>query len=311
MRPPTRLQDAWHDLLRQEREEAGPKPTADGTLFRISDSMSCHRKRTLAAHGVAPTNEIDGDSLSNFEAGTLWHEGYQRAAAKLLGAELEVPVSFKPEVSLSGHADGLYWLPTDSYWDEYPQRVVLEIKTTKEKGWYLRTLGKFDPTYKKTHGDPGPAVEHITQAALYAIGLDADFIHLVYINKNTGRSRDTATNWKVDPKEELDCDGEWFFELDEELPFLDAPPGLPWTPRLLAQAELTAVYELSSWHRDGMVTAREVPWVGNIDYVLKPGETPKDAPKGTNAFYQCGTCPFNDLCRSLPAGPVPLSEVQR
>ena len=43
------VQKEWTDNQIRLRDEAGPKPTAFNTPFRVSDSGACIRKRTFSA----------------------------------------------------------------------------------------------------------------------------------------------------------------------------------------------------------------------------------------------------------------------
>ena len=46
------VQKEWMDHQVRLRDEAGPKPTAFDTPFRVSDAGACIRKRTFAALGA-------------------------------------------------------------------------------------------------------------------------------------------------------------------------------------------------------------------------------------------------------------------
>lgn len=277
--PPTALKDAWHDLLREEREALGPKPTADGTLFRASSALSCHRQRVLAATEVDKTEDVSDDSLRAFRRGTETHEELQRVITDKWGGQVEVMASYKDQgIELSGSADGAFY----DLGEPYNARVLAEIKTTKRFGFYLMTHGAGDPRWAP-QAPTGPKPEYVTQAALYALSpqIGAEYVHIIAVCKDD------------------DQIAEWFYHLDDKIESCGGH-----TPRELAERDLATVKELTALVADGTLPGRFIPGHGTVD----------DPPKHHAARgkpWNCRFCDWNSLCRALPAGRVPLSEVSR
>ena len=171
------VQKEWTDDQIRRRDEEGPKPTAFGTPFRVSDAKACIRKRTLSGFGAIESDEFSSQTYMAFEIGNAVHASIQ-AALECDGNgwyfESEVPLDLT-EVSkkvglgvesfaLSGHCDGII---TNI---EQNTRTILEIKTVSG---YAAKLAWSN----------GPKREHIAQAGLYALGAEADSILIVYVAK--------------------------------------------------------------------------------------------------------------------------------
>jgi hypothetical protein len=74
-----------------------------------------------------------------------------------------------PEFEMTGQCDGIRRLKN--------LRGVLEFKTIKSDGWHE----KYGPL---------PLPEHVNQANIYALAFKADFINLIYINKDTAEDKE-------------------------------------------------------------------------------------------------------------------------
>lgn len=157
------LMDQW--LLDREAEE-GPKPTATGSLLRMSQAGMCARQIAFQAVGVPEDFELEAGVLFTFDVGRHWHERIQQLAQEHLGAETEVKCTLEPEFPVSGSADFVY--------GDY----VGEIKTVAGYAYGLATGRIWQES------GPGPKEEHLLQAGMYAKALDKPNIHIVYIDKD-------------------------------------------------------------------------------------------------------------------------------
>ena len=114
------VQKEWMDNQIRLRDEAGPKPTAFNTPFRVSDSGACIRKRTLSALDAMESDEFSSQTYMAFEIGNAVHKSIQDALdcdGNGWYFESEVPIDLTEvskkvghgieEFGLSGHCDGI------------------------------------------------------------------------------------------------------------------------------------------------------------------------------------------------------------
>lgn len=150
--------------------EEGPKPTALGTRMRISDAGSCERQRWYKGMGFDESETPDMQTLLAFHVGNSIHEFVQEAFQRQavmggVSVDCEVPVDCRQfGVDLSGSADLVV-----TYSDGH--KVVVEFKSASAYG---SKLAKSEPKR-----------EHVAQAGLYADGLGAQEIMIVYVAKET------------------------------------------------------------------------------------------------------------------------------
>jgi len=158
-------------FLRTEREQEGRRPTACGTPLRGSSAWNCARRIGFEVARVSECEALPYETLIAFHLGRAMHERVQSGLHSLWPEfESEVVCDLRPlGYDLSGHADGLMI--------EGDKRVVVEIKTMTAYPFKLAMKGG------KTEA-PGPKIEHLLQSGIYAYGLHADGVHLVYISKD-------------------------------------------------------------------------------------------------------------------------------
>jgi hypothetical protein len=150
--------------------EEGPKPTALGTRLRVSDAGSCERQRWYKASGFEECETPDLQTLLAFHVGNSIHDFVQEAFVRQAKAggvsvDVEVPVDCRPlGVDMSGSADLVV-----TYQDGH--KVVVEFKSASAYGSKL--------------AKEAPKREHVAQAGLYARGLGANAIHIVYVAKES------------------------------------------------------------------------------------------------------------------------------
>lgn len=150
--------------------EDGPKPTALGTKMRVSDAGSCERQRWYKGMNFDESETPDMQTLLAFHVGNSIHEFVQEAFQRQavmgdVSVDCEVPVDCRPlGADLSGSADLVV-----TYSDGH--KVVVEVKSASAYGSKL--------------AKEAPKREHVAQAGLYARGLGAQEIMIVYIAKET------------------------------------------------------------------------------------------------------------------------------
>ena len=150
--------------------EEGPKPTALGTRMRVSDAGSCERQRWYKGMDFDESEAPDLQTLLAFHVGNSIHdfvqEAFQRQAVMGgVSVDCEVPVDCRSlGVDLSGSADLVV-----TYSDGH--KVVVEFKSASAYGSKLAKVA--------------PKREHVAQAGLYARGLGANGVMIVYVAKET------------------------------------------------------------------------------------------------------------------------------
>jgi len=218
---------------------------------------------------VPATNEPGTETLIAFQLGTAMHDFCQDAMDALwTDFEREVVVDLRPMgFNVSGHAD---WVYSMGEIDGSPRRLVGELKTMKSY------------PFKIAQRDGEPKLEHVAQAAIYAIGLEADGIHMVYICKETGMRRDG-----IHPGQIL----EWILSMD------DVIEGE--TIRDIGMGELYRMQRVWDRVQQGVIPERDIPGYGPVDNPpLYHGE---------GHPWNCRYCNHRDACAPLPTEGVPVT----
>lgn len=268
--------DEWYTYKLRQEEEVGPKPTAANTLLRCSDAGSCERQRGFNAINAKPTEHRSAETMLAFELGNAIHESLQEMMLQLDGfnTAIEVPVDLSGwGVSLSGHCDAVI---TNSE----GKCMVVEIKTMSGYGAVRHFVG-------------GPKREHVAQAGLYAAGLDADAILIIYVAKEAAYRKSLS----VRPGQIM----QWYYELDEEV-YPDE------SVRDVMQMELNRFARVESELSknrlpEPLVQDEETLEMFRVDL---PG--PFDQPS-KHHHWECRYCVYNSAC--VEHGPLTdLSEVE-
>jgi hypothetical protein len=251
-------------FLRLEQDREGDKPTACGTALRGSESYGCSRKIAFRAAGVPKAHQFTDQTLLAFKIGNTLHELLQDAMTALWAEfKPEVVVDLRPlGFDMSGSADGVYSIGDDT--------LVLEIKTKSSFGFKLAK--------KADHPDEGELV----QAAMYALGLGAQAVHLVYLAKE-GAYRDG-----VKPGELL----EWRYRLTDDFEGLG-------TVEELATNELWRQQQIADQVSDFVIPERDIPGHGVVD--SPPPWQGKGQP------WNCRYCDYRNHCAALPTEETPVS----
>ena len=279
------VQREWMDHQVRLRDEAGPKPTAFGTPFRVSDSGACIRKRTFSAFGAMESDEFSSQTYMAFEIGNAIHKSIQDALecdGNGWYFESEVPIDLTEvskkvglgieEFGLSGHCDGIITQNGSGI------KTIVEIKTVS--GYAAKLAWRY-MRGGKGGNDAGPKREHVAQATLYALGVEAESIMLVYVAKESDyRSGIKAGDIM-----------QWEFGLHETTDYWNGQ-----TPYDIAMDELRHFQYANRYHRKGLVAPAYVP-DDNGDLVLvhdRPGYMQKGGKP-----WNCAYCNYNTTCRSL------------
>jgi hypothetical protein len=270
------VQKQWMDRQVRLRDEEGPKPTAFGTPFRVSDAGACIRKRTFSAAKAFESDEFSSQSYMAFEIGNAIHESIQAAMDECGNGwlfEAEVPIDLTEitkkvghgfeSFGLSGHADGVISEAGGSGW-----KAILEVKTVS--GYAAKLAWP-------SGNDAGPKREHVAQAALYALGVEAESILIVYVSKES------------DLHEETD----WF---GGQTPYdiaIDELRHFQYAARFFANDEIAPAFVPDDHGELKLIHDR-----------------PEYQQKGAKP-WNCAYCNYNTTCRSLSEHEVSVDLVQR
>ena len=262
--------------LRNNFRAEGVKPTACDTANRCSDVWGCNRASGLKAAQVPPYHEPNDKTLHALKDGNVKHEEIQEAVAKFdSSAQTEVLCDLRPfGFDMSGSADLVFEHSTG-------EKCIGEIKTGSS---FVIKLVKHHNSAK---------VEHAVQAALYAIALGLDSVHIVYYSKESNFIDKTETGEMP----------EFHYYLDE--PFgvwsnLKDEPNFDMTLRELALEEAERLQSVSDLVLDDVVPGRWVKGFGIVDYPLDFGE--KGQP------WNCSFCSYSALCQQMPTGAVSIDD---
>ena len=257
--------------LHEEREEEGHRPTAFGTLGRGSMAGGCDRALAFDMMSAEPSEEILDSTLMAFKTGQHLHDLVQASMRRQHDMDCEVPVDLRPlGYPISGHVDGVYVLENLT--------IVAEIKTKKAYPMKLARRKRI------------PELHEVQQAGMYAMGVGADAIHLIYYAKdNAGTAR------KPQDFVEAGETVEWLLFMDEPV------PGDGRTVEQIATAEATRITSIAGQVEDGMIPERFIPGYGTVPVLPYPGSM--DAP------WRCRYCDYWGLCDTLPAEQVPAATV--
>jgi len=274
-------------FLRLQREAKGPKPTACGTPLRGSQAGGCTRGTAFEIARIPPSNLPDDATLIAFRIGDAMHALLQEAMhAMWPDFESEVKVDCRPlGFDLSGHADGVWMLGDDKVVDEYKTQSSFAFGLAKKSN--------------------APKIKHVQQAAMYALGLGADQIRLVYLAKE-GSYRDGAKpgqllvwRWRMDgPAVEQDEHGNDL--LDDK-----GNPSVLFDGQTIEQIGIAELWRLQAvWDevKEGVVPARDVPGFGLVD--VPPPYITEKASKGQP--WNCRYCWHRDLCAVHPTEAMPV-----
>lgn len=290
-----------------ESEKDDDKPTALGTRFRHSDAGKCARAIGYVAAGVPKSDPMDLTGVWNTSLGTLIHELWQEALAEAYpDAEVETKVGHD-DLDGSGHIDAVIRLAgagevhsipdTDadpgggSYADDLV--IAYELKTVGGYAFKAST-GKI----RKSTPPEGPKPEHVLQAALNGLGVDADEVVVGYLAKETLSKKVGAGL----PDERKFC-AEWTFPRDVYEP--------------LAIAEKARINGILRLVDKGTLPARKFPAaiLSARAEIVNPstGRWEEHNAAGvltdSGNWWACDYCSFQTTCSTTERGRVTIASV--
>lgn len=273
------------ERMAANNDAAGPKPTAFGTRARHSDAGKC--ARAIAFRALGATGEpMDLPGTWVTSLGTLIHEAWQEALSQAFPDALIEPRLRIDGLDASGHADAVVSLDD--------RKVLVELKTT----------GGF--SYKKKVGErgnpEGPSYDHILQASLNGLAVDADEVVIAYI-ATEAISRQVAS-YRPHLTELTRFVAEWTYSRDEYEP--------------LARAEMARLQGILDLVDGGELPRRIIPTPelpkGHeiVDPLTGRWEVRSEVGiEDTGSFWACLYCPFAEACAATESGRVPIPQQLR
>jgi len=265
MRYTSTASDAFAKYLQDKREADGPKETAAGTLLRCSDAQNCLRQRGFAAAKFPEVHSIDTTVLLAFSLGTSMHELLQESIGNSYEGEFEAVVDLSATgVSLSGSADGVVEVDGETRLLEIKTMSAYPFKLAKESGL--------------------PKRQHVTQAALYAIGFpEVTKLWMVYLAKESAFRGHKAGEML-----------EFLIGLDEEI--IDG-----YTPRQIAEIELEHFRSVQKDLSEDMLPDAILFDDNGADMLI---EKPP-AYGSSKGQWQCRFCRYQSICEAV--GPTEVT----
>lgn len=266
----------------KRNEAVGPKARASTSArFRHSDAGKCSRAIAFAALDLPPSDPMDLAGVWNTSLGTEIHELWQAAVAELWpGAELEPKVTTIDGAG-AGHIDAV--LDVDG------RRIAVELKSSGGYAFKAST-----GTARKGTPAEGPKHEHIIQAALNGLAVDADEIVIAYLAKECLSVNVAARFGATELGRFL---AEWSMDRDTYEP--------------IARAEEARIRGILDLLDDGTLPAREIPSpeVPQGAEIVDPSAgrwEQKDRDGNlvdTGTYWACkGYCPHATRCATTPSG---------
>lgn len=281
------------------------KPTALGTPFRHSDAGKCARALGYSAAGIPASDPMDLSGVWNVGIGQRFHDYWQEVLPDWVldrVADLfpdrpvdHVDVKCEPKVATvgadgSGHIDAVIVV---TFMDGSTYTVAYELKTIGGYG-YKAAVG----AARKGTPAEGPKADHILQAALNGLAVDADEIVIGYLAKEAV-SVNVAARFGLEVLERFCC--EWTI------------PRSVFEP--MAREEAVRVARVLELVEEGSLAPRRTPsempkgaevvdpatgaWTHVVD-----GETVE-----AGSFWGCGYCKYQTFCATTEPGLIPLSSV--
>jgi hypothetical protein len=261
------------------------KPTALGTRVRHSDAGKCARAIAYTAAGIPKSDPMDLTGVWNTSLGTLLHEKWQDAlVARWPDAEIEPKVGH-PDLDASGHLDAIIRTAD--------KVIVYELKTIGGFG-FKAAVGKM----RKGTPAEGPKREHVLQAALNGIAVDADEVVIGYLAKEC-----ISINAGLDLTELGRFAAEWTYSREEYEP-----------AAIVEKARLNGILDLVD---KGELAARKFP-----PGALPPGAEITDPARGmwtvtddegtitnTGTYWACAYCSHRTVCASTEPGRISIESV--
>lgn len=179
-------------IAERDAREARHDPLPDVLHASASSAGGCSRAIGFRVAGIELSDPITPDALVNFYIGDSVHDVVQKA---IVGHWPDSTTEVTGIIGdfLSGHCDVLYTA-------EDGKKVVCEIKTVSDFAFELATgiPLKSNGRWKKKQPDPpqGPKTEHLLQASIYALMLEAEYLAIVYVRKTAAKDEPVLKEWR-------------------------------------------------------------------------------------------------------------------
>jgi hypothetical protein len=247
--------------------------TGPATRLRASDSLVCARRLGFRLFGTPP-DIVDDWSPEARAKGQAVDRLVKDVLVRRHSARADVHFDFLPDVPLEGIGDAIY--PLDE------GLVAVEVKSTTTKK-LMGVLGNWRST------PAGPEASWVCQAALLALAVGAELVHIIVVASDDNDNRHPPA--------------EWVIGLDDDLVHLPiagtGPEGVTAeTARRLATRELRRQHNILNVVTAGTLPRREIPGYGLVLY------PPSRSQEGADP-WTCRFCPYQPSCSALGADERP------
>lgn len=273
------------------------KPTALGTPFRHSDAGKCARAISFTAAGIPASDLMDLTGVWNTTLGSLIHLKWQEALLDRY-PEADIEVTCRTDgTDGSGHIDAVVKVPQDGDIEQIGpyHTIAIELKTIGGYG-YKAAVG----AARKGTPAEGPKTEHIMQAALNGMAVDADEVIIAYLSKET-ISVNVAERFGISELERFCC--EWTFTRQQFEP--------------IAIDEAKRVDQILKMVKSGKLAPRHTPEMPKGARIIDPTTgawTLEDEREGTTydtgSYWGCGYCKYRTVCADTGSGAIPITDVK-
>lgn len=310
--PPDAHPRFGHLLAQRWSDEDEPLARAHpDARFRHSDAGNCARAIAYAALNLPASNPMDlaGHWVTNL--GRIIHEAFQDELEKVYGPEVAVEVKVH-EGERAGHVDAVVSIPRvvtpeavalpDSdgealMWDDANGPYVISIEYKSAGGYkYKLAVGE--------RGAPeGPSYQHIVQASLNALALDADECVIIYGARDVISIQAAARKPHID--EMLRFTAEWTFTREQFEP--------------IARREIARVEAILALVDEGTLPARKIPdpEIPTRAVIIDPmtGTWVEYDAEGkamdSRTTWHCPYCRWQDFCAQTKPGRIPVEDTLR
>lgn len=285
----------WAQLLaekwKRENEAESAAHVSSGKRFRASDGGKCARAISYRAAGIEPSDPMDITGHWNVRLGRMLHDAWQEALTEAHpdAATIEVAVDFEPDGTV--RIDAVIELEKGKPDDPTePMVVAYELKSIGGFG-FKAAVGK------ARRGSPaeGPKSEHVLQASLGGLAVNADEVVIGYLAKECI----SASYGMADLDRFV---AEWTLTREQFEP--------------LARKELERVDGILTLVDTGLLASRKVP--GIPGEIVDPSTSRWEVRDAEGMIHDtgsawngsfCSYCNYVSLCVQTPSGRVPVEQV--
>lgn len=294
--PPDATPRFGHLLAKRWQDEDVPLARAHpDARFRHSDAGNCARAIAYAALDIPASNPMDMAGFWVTNLGRVIHELFQDELEKVFGVGVTTEVKVHGG-ERAGHVDAVVAIPGEVNGEVVSDKVIsIEYKSC---GGY-----KYKLAVGERGAPEGPGYQHVIQAALNALALDADECVIIYGARDVISIQAAGRKPHID--ELLRFTAEWTFTREQYEP--------------IARREIERVEAILKMVDDDMLPARKIPdpEIPARAVVVSPrdGTWVEYDDRGqaveSKTTWHCAYCRWQDFCAKTKPGRIPVEGTLR